>query len=133
MAFGGLGVDGVDPGLDRGYQGLFVPVIGFPGPLEDFQGVSAHGGRTERGQGRGGPRAGGVFGADVQVVCVCLRQVGALAGRVTPQLVPFPDLRGDRGGQLLGLAVGGMAIRDPECVEKSFPGFWEALYREGLL
>jgi 3-phosphoshikimate 1-carboxyvinyltransferase len=34
---------------------------------------------------------------------------------------------------VLGLGVGGMVIRDAECVGKSFPDFWNALYREGLL
>lgn len=46
---------------------------------------------------------------------------------------PHDDHRTAMAFAVLGLAVGGMAIREPECVEKSFPGFWEALYREGLL
>jgi 3-phosphoshikimate 1-carboxyvinyltransferase len=46
---------------------------------------------------------------------------------------PHDDHRTAMAFAVLGLAVGGMAIRDPGCVEKSFPGFWEALYREGLL
>ncbi|MDD4567650.1 3-phosphoshikimate 1-carboxyvinyltransferase [Methanoculleus chikugoensis] len=46
---------------------------------------------------------------------------------------PHDDHRTAMAFAVLGLAVGGMAIRDPECVEKSFPGFWEALYGEGLL
>ena len=46
---------------------------------------------------------------------------------------PHDDHRTAMAFAVLGLAVGGMAIRDPECVEKSFPGFWEALYKEGLL
>ncbi|MDV2482382.1 3-phosphoshikimate 1-carboxyvinyltransferase [Methanoculleus sp. Wushi-C6] len=46
---------------------------------------------------------------------------------------PHDDHRTAMAFTVLGLAVGGMAIRDPGCVEKSFPGFWEALYAEGLL
>ena len=46
---------------------------------------------------------------------------------------PHDDHRTAMAFAVLGLAVGGMAIRDPGCVEKSFPGFWEALYGEGLL
>jgi 3-phosphoshikimate 1-carboxyvinyltransferase len=46
---------------------------------------------------------------------------------------PHDDHRTAMAFAVLGLAVGGMVIRDPDCVEKSFPGFWEALYREGLL
>ncbi|PKL56082.1 MAG: 3-phosphoshikimate 1-carboxyvinyltransferase [Methanomicrobiales archaeon HGW-Methanomicrobiales-6] len=46
---------------------------------------------------------------------------------------PHDDHRTAMAFAVLGLAVGGMAILEPECVEKSFPGFWEALYGEGLL
>jgi len=46
---------------------------------------------------------------------------------------PHDDHRTAMAFAVLGLAVGGMVIRDPDCVEKSFPGFWEALYGEGLL
>jgi 3-phosphoshikimate 1-carboxyvinyltransferase len=46
---------------------------------------------------------------------------------------PHDDHRTAMAFAVLGLAVGGMAIRDPGCVEKSFPGFWEALYGQGLL
>ncbi len=30
---------------------------------------------------------------------------------------------------ILGLVTPGMAIGNPECVSKTFPGFWEALDR----
>jgi len=46
---------------------------------------------------------------------------------------PHDDHRTAMAFAVLGFAVGGMAIRDPGCVEKSFPGFWEALYGQGLL
>ncbi len=46
---------------------------------------------------------------------------------------PHDDHRTAMAFAVLGLAVGGMAILEPGCVEKSFPGFWEALYGEGLL
>jgi 3-phosphoshikimate 1-carboxyvinyltransferase len=46
---------------------------------------------------------------------------------------PHDDHRTAMAFAVLGLAVGSVAIRDPGCVKKSFPGFWEALYGEGLL
>jgi len=46
---------------------------------------------------------------------------------------PHDDHRTAMAFAVLGLAVGDMTIHDPGCVEKSFPGFWEALYGEGLL
>jgi 3-phosphoshikimate 1-carboxyvinyltransferase len=46
---------------------------------------------------------------------------------------PHDDHRTAMAFAVLGLAVGGMVIRDPGCVEKSFPGFWESLSGEGLL
>ena len=46
---------------------------------------------------------------------------------------PHGDHRTAMAFAVLGLAVGGMVIRDPGCVEKSFPGFWESLSGEGLL
>lgn len=46
---------------------------------------------------------------------------------------PHDDHRTAMAFAVLGLAVGDMTISDPGCVEKSFPGFWERLYEEGLL
>jgi 3-phosphoshikimate 1-carboxyvinyltransferase len=46
---------------------------------------------------------------------------------------PRDDHRTAMTFAVLGLGVGGMVIRDPECVAKSFPGFWDALYGAGLL
>jgi 3-phosphoshikimate 1-carboxyvinyltransferase len=81
----------------------------------------------------------------VGVTADTLRRMGAGVGvaddslTITPAPLhgvavdPHDDHRTAMAFAVLGLAVGGMAIRDPECVEKSFPGFWEALYGEGLL
>ncbi|MCE5337813.1 MAG: 3-phosphoshikimate 1-carboxyvinyltransferase [Methanomicrobiaceae archaeon] len=81
----------------------------------------------------------------VGVTAETLRRMGAgvrVAGdslTITPAPLhgvavdPHDDHRTAMAFAVLGLAVGGMAIRDPGCVEKSFPGFWDALYGEGLL
>jgi 3-phosphoshikimate 1-carboxyvinyltransferase len=81
----------------------------------------------------------------VGVTAETLRRMGAEVGvaedslTITPAPLhgvtvdPHDDHRTAMAFAVLGLAVGGMAIRDPGCVEKSFPGFWEALYGEGLL
>jgi 3-phosphoshikimate 1-carboxyvinyltransferase len=81
----------------------------------------------------------------VGVTAETLRRMGANVGvaddslTITPAPLhgvavdPHDDHRTAMAFAVLGLAVGGMAIRDPGCVEKSFPGFWEALYGEGLL
>ncbi len=81
----------------------------------------------------------------VGVTAETLRRMGAGVGvaddslTVTPAPLhgvavdPHDDHRTAMAFAVLGLAVGGMAILEPGCVEKSFPGFWEALYGEGLL
>ncbi|RXE55247.1 3-phosphoshikimate 1-carboxyvinyltransferase [Methanoculleus taiwanensis] len=46
---------------------------------------------------------------------------------------PVDDHRTAMSFAVLGLGVGGMTIRDAECVGKSFPGFWDALRGAGLL
>lgn len=46
---------------------------------------------------------------------------------------PAGDHRTAMSGAVLGLGVGDVVIRDAECVNKSFPGFWEALAEAGLL
>jgi len=81
----------------------------------------------------------------VGVTAETLRRMGAGVGvaddslTITPAPLhgvavdPHDDHRTAMAFAVLGLAVGGMAIHDPGCVEKSFPGFWETLYGEGLL
>jgi 3-phosphoshikimate 1-carboxyvinyltransferase len=46
---------------------------------------------------------------------------------------PRDDHRTAMSAAVLGLAVGGVTIRDAECVAKSYPGFWDALRQGGLL
>jgi 3-phosphoshikimate 1-carboxyvinyltransferase len=46
---------------------------------------------------------------------------------------PRDDHRTAMSFAVLGLAVGGISISDPECVRKSFPGFWDALRQGGLI
>ncbi|WP_292395163.1 3-phosphoshikimate 1-carboxyvinyltransferase [Methanoculleus sp. UBA303] len=81
----------------------------------------------------------------VGVTAETLRRMGAEVGvaddslTITPAPLhgvavdPHDDHRTAMAFAVLGLAVGGMAILEPGCVEKSFPGFWDALYGEGLL
>lgn len=45
---------------------------------------------------------------------------------------PVDDHRTAMSFAILGLAIGDITITDAECVNKSFPGFWEALGRAGL-
>jgi 3-phosphoshikimate 1-carboxyvinyltransferase len=71
------------------------------------------------------------MGAGVEVTDDSLTVTPAPLHGVTVD--PHDDHRTAMAFAVLGLAVGGMVIRDPGCVEKSFPGFWEALYGEGLL
>ncbi|WP_440949750.1 3-phosphoshikimate 1-carboxyvinyltransferase [Methanosphaerula subterraneus] len=46
---------------------------------------------------------------------------------------PHDDHRTAMAFAVLGLAVGDVTIKDPACVGKSFPGFWDALAAGGLL
>ena len=45
---------------------------------------------------------------------------------------PADDHRTAMSFAVLGLATGGITITDAECVNKSFPGFWDALSGAGL-
>jgi 3-phosphoshikimate 1-carboxyvinyltransferase len=81
----------------------------------------------------------------VQVTAAHLRLMGgdADAGedwiRINPK--PLRGTRVDPAGDhrtamsfaVLGLGIGGVTIIGAECVEKSFPGFWEMLRKGGLL
>ncbi|MDD1666909.1 MAG: 3-phosphoshikimate 1-carboxyvinyltransferase [Methanomicrobiales archaeon] len=46
---------------------------------------------------------------------------------------PAGDHRTAMAFSVIGLGAGGVTIRDPECVAKSFPEFWEPLRRASLL
>jgi 3-phosphoshikimate 1-carboxyvinyltransferase len=46
---------------------------------------------------------------------------------------PAGDHRTAMAFAVLGLAIGGIEIEDPECVAKSWPGFWSTLREAGLL
>ena len=58
--------------------------------------------------------------------------------RITPGnihgfiLDPRDDHRTAMSGAIIGLGAGGMKIKDPGCVRKSYPGFWDDLKRAGL-
>jgi 3-phosphoshikimate 1-carboxyvinyltransferase len=45
---------------------------------------------------------------------------------------PRNDHRTAMAGAILGLGAGGVSVQSAECVEKSYPGFWEALRGAGL-
>ena len=47
-------------------------------------------------------------------------------------LDPLDDHRTAMAGAIIGLGVGGVTIKDPACVRKSYPGFWDELKRAGL-
>jgi len=47
-------------------------------------------------------------------------------------LDPKDDHRTAMSGAIIGLGVGGVTIRDPGCVKKSYPGFWEDLRGAGV-
>jgi len=81
----------------------------------------------------------------VRVTAETLRRMGAgvMVGDDAVTIVPAPlhgvtvdpvgDHRTAMSFAVLGLAVGGVTIRDAECVNKSFPGFWDVLKGAGLL
>lgn len=57
----------------------------------------------------------------------------ALAGRRLPcQLQTYADHRIAMSLALAGLKIGGIAIRDPGCVSKTYPGYWAALASLGV-
>jgi 3-phosphoshikimate 1-carboxyvinyltransferase len=45
---------------------------------------------------------------------------------------PANDHRTAMSFAVLGLGTGGITIQNSECVNKSFPGFWELLKNAGL-
>jgi 3-phosphoshikimate 1-carboxyvinyltransferase len=81
----------------------------------------------------------------VEVTADNLRKMGAGVEvgeswiRITPRarhpvrIDPRGDHRTAMSFAVLGLGVGDVVIQDMECVEKSFPAFWEELRRGGLL
>jgi len=81
----------------------------------------------------------------VQVTAENLQRMGAGVQigdnwiRITPktlhpiQVDPLGDHRTAMSFAVLGFGVGGVVIRNAECVEKSFPAFWEELRKGGLL
>ena len=56
-----------------------------------------------------------------------------LAGQVLPaRIETYEDHRIAMSLALMGLKVGGITIRDPDCVGKTFPGYWDALRSLGV-
>ena len=45
---------------------------------------------------------------------------------------PLDDHRTAMSAAILALGVGGIVIKNAECVDKSFPGFWNELKKAGL-
>jgi 3-phosphoshikimate 1-carboxyvinyltransferase len=57
----------------------------------------------------------------------------ALAGRTCPaEIDTFADHRIAMSFALAGLKVEGITIRDPDCVGKTYPGYWDALTSLGV-
>lgn len=53
-------------------------------------------------------------------------------GPVAAGIDPFADHRIAMSFALAGLRIGGLAILDPDCVAKTYPGYWEALRSLGV-
>jgi 3-phosphoshikimate 1-carboxyvinyltransferase len=57
----------------------------------------------------------------------------ALAGRHLPaEIETFADHRIAMSFALAGLKISGITIRDPDCVSKTYPDYWQALGRLGV-
>ena len=57
----------------------------------------------------------------------------SLAGRmIKARLDPRADHRMAMAFALLGLKIGGLEIQDPDCVAKTYPGYWDALASLGV-
>lgn len=56
-----------------------------------------------------------------------------LAGRTLPRAIEtYSDHRIAMAFALAGLKIGGIAILDPDCVGKTYPGYWDALKSLGV-
>jgi 3-phosphoshikimate 1-carboxyvinyltransferase len=70
------------------------------------------------------------LGGNVEVIGDSIRIIpGPLHGGV---IDPLDDHRTAMSAAVLALRWGDIIIKDAECVEKSFPGFWNELSRAGL-
>lgn len=57
----------------------------------------------------------------------------SLAGRTSPaEIETYDDHRIAMSFALAGLKIGGVAILDPDCVAKTYPGYWRALASLGV-
>ncbi len=57
----------------------------------------------------------------------------ALAGQTLPvEIETFADHRIAMSFALAGLKIAGITIRDPDCVAKTYPGYWDALRKIGV-
>jgi 3-phosphoshikimate 1-carboxyvinyltransferase len=58
----------------------------------------------------------------------------ALSGQNRPtEVETYSDHRIAMSFALMGLRIGGITILDPDCVGKTYPGYWEALKSVGVL
>ncbi len=57
---------------------------------------------------------------------------GASQRNITTRIETYADHRIAMSFALAGLRIGGIAILDPDCVGKTFPGYWEALRSLGV-
>jgi 3-phosphoshikimate 1-carboxyvinyltransferase len=67
-------------------------------------------------------------GADVSEDSLTIRPAPLHGGTIDPA----NDHRAAMSFAVLGLGIGGITITNAECVNKSFPGFWELLKNAGL-
>ena len=57
----------------------------------------------------------------------------ALAGQTLPtRIETYADHRIAMSFALAGLRIGGITILDPDCVGKTYPGYWDALRSVGV-
>ena len=57
----------------------------------------------------------------------------ALVGQVLPtRIETYEDHRIAMSFALAGIKIGGITILDPECVGKTYPGYWDALRSLGV-
>ena len=60
-------------------------------------------------------------------------KLGGLAGRnAITRIETYADHRIAMSFALAGLRIGGIAILDPDCVGKTFPGYWDAVRKLGV-
>jgi 3-phosphoshikimate 1-carboxyvinyltransferase len=69
---------------------------------------------------------------DELVVNADPRLMHAAQRNITTRIETYADHRIAMSFALAGLRIGGIAILDPDCVGKTYPGYWDALRALGV-